>query len=286
MRVRLSWALLRSLGFIWFVSLSAHVVAGPPPIEEPPEFLPENQFFSLAAPDQQGRFNQFTGQYSLHPVDLKGVSSLHQVQRIRDASNPSGALGNGWVLNWEIVLDRTGGHPVFKEGSLATEFVPDADEAGVFWSHHGDQLRLQSGTATLLRSDNTVDVFDSSGRLTKRSRHGVDVSLSYNSTGRLTSITGPQDKAFKLSWRDSRLIRIEDVDGRGVSYVYEDNQLVRVEVDDKPATSFTYDAKGRLRRILNPQFQFIELRYDEQDRVVTLFRSDLSEETVKFSEEE
>ncbi len=126
--------------------------------------------------------------------------------------------------------------------------------------------------------------YDLQGRLVKsQDENQQETSLTYNSSGFVTSITNPQQTVqFGLD-AHGRMISVTDGDNQTTT-IKRDN-LGRVIEQTSPAleiTKFSYDAAGRLLIVTAPNDATETYQYDNFGRLVTLTRYDGSTENYTY----
>ena len=85
-------------------------------------------------------------------------------------------------------------------------------------------------------------------------------------------MTEPYGRRFSIATDDSnRVIQLQDVQGRTLSYSYEDNRLTGVDyIAADQQASYAYSDAGLLNQVddsASPYHQQIALSYDAQQRV-------------------
>ncbi|MBU2411008.1 MAG: hypothetical protein KKC79_20450, partial [Gammaproteobacteria bacterium] len=134
---------------------------------------------------------------------------IYRSSRSFGSGLPTGALGGPWTHNHELTLKAVGlSYPApyvvitDPEGSART-FKQTSYGANTWTgTFTPDTLRADAGLWTYRRADDDSTFrFDGSGRLLSHaSRNGWTTSYTYNSSGRLSLVTGPFGRAFTLSY--------------------------------------------------------------------------------------
>lgn len=174
-----------------------------------------------------------------------------------------GPLGIGWGHNYEIRVDEinSGQVLVFNWNQNRRNYFKKIGSSSSFAcsdrSMRYDSLtKNANGSYTLLRQDKSRMEFNASGRLTSWvNRHGQAVNLSYNAAGdQVTTVTEAiSGKSLSLSYDSSgRVSRVTDPLGRYVAFSYSSGDMMtawglansaNVGV---AASAYTYDSEGRI----------------------------------------
>ncbi len=179
----------------------------------------------------------------------------------------SGAFGPGWTFRYGAsVAVPPDGTVTFRDGSGGqSRFSPTAGggyapaDAAVTAT-----LTARADGGFVVRSQACNDFeFDSEGRLVvERDAEGRAVTLTYDGTGRLATITDAARQALAVTWgtvaaAEGRITAVTASDGRRVAYGYETTagaaRLTSVTAVDGAVTRYAYDsATGLLSGITDP----------------------------------
>lgn len=229
--------------------------------------------------------NLVSGGYFYRHVDLaipaRGIS-LAFTRAYNSQDTSVGPLGQGWTHSYDVRLLIASGSPpqvsVVNEDGNHDIYFQNADGSysnppGVYASlvHNGDS------TYTLTRTTHDVLTFDASGRLTSLAdQNGNTTTLSYTN-GELTTISDPDGRGGSLtltydSCFTGRLCSIRDwlSPARTVSFAYDANGRLQTVTDrNGKVTTYAYDASNRLTTITDANnHQAIRNIYDSAGRVV------------------
>jgi RHS repeat-associated protein len=202
-----------------------------------------------------------TGNVFLDEVDavLPGLQDLVFSRSYNSDSGPAGTLGKGWNHAYDVtvepLLDR-----VFSvnEGHGAPSYFTDPDGDGTLTPYGGGSVsatltRTSSGFMRRFREGHSEE-FDSQGRLVRQvDRLARATVLVYDDQNRLTGITSPEGRQFRLrySGNDERHVsHLEGPDGIIADYRYRargsELYLDRVRYADGTGYQYSYDEQGRL----------------------------------------
>lgn len=109
-------------------------------------------------------------------------------------------------------------------------------------SHNAD------GNWLFTRRQRDTFVFNTAGQLiAERDRNGYATNLSYDGSGRLTTVTEPAGRTLTLGYTAGQLASVTDPAGHSVSYGYDSaGQLTSVTDVTGGVTTYGYDASHRL----------------------------------------
>lgn len=190
-----------------------------------------------------------------------------------------GALGRGWMHNWEMSLsEREDGIVDIQSPDRQRTFLPDS--RGGYFAPAGEQSKLRkllndagyelrepdgrvlhfsaAGVLTSIddSSGNTVTLTYQSGRLTAITHEaGPQLSLAYNAQGRLAQLTDPVGRVTLFGYDASgeHLLSVTHPDQTVTTYTYDTtgpatslHALTSVALPDGGANLYTYDTRGRL----------------------------------------
>ena len=227
--------------------------------------------------------NSRTGTLTLSETDLEtpGTGVSFEWTRSYNSQDyppdfPAARLGTSWTdgyasslseMSWGDVLLRSGtGQQVW--------FYKLAD--GSFKGAAGALSKLTKTATTfeLVRRDQTMLVFDLSGRLSSIvDRNGQGLTFGYDGTGRLTTITDSAGRIATIAYNASDFVSsVTTHDSRSVSYTYDANGALAT-VTDVRGKVWTYGSDGfqRLLSIQDPLGHYpYRVTYDESGRVDTM----------------
>lgn len=217
--------------------------------------------------------NLDTGNYIYEKTDLSiGGYEEFSFSRFYNAmGNLSGALGKGWIHNFEA--------RAIAGLETLTVILEDGREE-VYSRETGGYESLSGSTSVLEREEDsfrytTIDgtsyLFNESGQMTrKENANKFGISFEYTD-GLLTKAVSDSGSYYELQYSDSEpalLTSVVDHTGRRADYVYEEGRLISVVTGGQTVT-YVYDRSGLLRSIINPAgIRIISNDYDEQARVM------------------
>jgi len=205
-----------------------------------------------------------TGNVLLDEVDevLPGLEDLVFTRSYNSFSGPAGSLGQGWSHSFERRVETVGPRILrMWEGHGAPRHY--TERAGGSYVRFG---AVAAPMATIARTEvgfrrtfrrGGIEEFDTAGRLARvEDRLGRSTALQYDAQNRLSSITSPEGRRFRLrygSWSPSRLIALEGPEGVIASYSYGHTgsangpvQLKSVRYADGTGYTYVYDSLGRM----------------------------------------
>jgi RHS repeat-associated protein len=219
-----------------------------------------------------------TGNYSHEKTDLvlagKGMP-LRFTRHYNAQDGTPGPIGRGW------------GHAY--QGSLITDAATNAITVhlgdgflAVFDLINGSyQPRQERVYATLtagtpgvyiLRTPQQIEYTFTNGSLTKISdRNSNSISIAYDSTGNLSSITDTAGRIVTVTTTGGKIASIKDPLNRTVAYTYDSfGNLVAVQDARLATTSYTYDGSSRMLTGVDPlKGVFVTNIYDTSGRVIS-----------------
>jgi RHS repeat-associated protein len=134
-----------------------------------------------------------------------------------------------------------------------------------------DALAKVEGTFQLTTLQNTVDRFDSSGRLASiTDDHGLKTTYAYSAEGRLATITDPSGQTLTFTYNASNHITsVKDSTGREVKFAYSAAGDLESATDALGGlTKYAYDSQHRLTQITDPRGNVIlKNTYDSLGRI-------------------
>ena len=219
--------------------------------------------------------NMATGSFFTSAVDvsLPGIGVPFTFTRsYNSADSTSGRLGLGWTdsLAWSLSVDGSG-NPTVRAGSgqqlhftlQGGSYVPDPGGRAT--------LTAVSGGYKLVLTDQSAYVFNSSGRLTGESdRNGEGLSLAYDGSGNLASVTDSAGRVITFTTSGGLLTGIALPDGRSVAYAYTSGKLTSFTDLRGNTVGYTYDSGGRLATIVDQNgHTVVSTTYDSASGRVT-----------------
>ena len=196
------------------------------------------------------------------------------------------------------VVDWRSGHLIVGETDLAVpaggvllelrRIASSGDEGGGIlgprWRLSVDTRVPASPTETTRDVESGREVYRPDGRLA-RIDMGIrgTVTLSYDSSGALTAITGSSGAAIRLTLNSAgRLVRAETTEGAVAEYRYLNGLLAEVQVRGRAPSRYAYDQQRRLSRVDDPATGPTVIAYDATHRVVLHRFADGGTETIAY----
>jgi len=224
--------------------------------------------------------NTATGNYVFSRTDLvipgRGIPLVFQ-RTYNSQDSYSGPLGIGWTHSYNIILKANpDGSVSIKWGDGHSDFF-DLHPDGTYSPRYGwifDNLQKQAdGTFHLTKKDQTVYIFDATGKLTAiTDKNGNALAFAYDVSGNLIAITDTVGRTYVLTYNPgNRLTQLTDPIGRVVRYGYDSNgNLASVTNPNGGTVSFSYDVQNRLAQIVDERgTQLVANVYDSSSRVTT-----------------
>lgn len=218
--------------------------------------------------------HSLTGAFTTSATDLQlaGIGVSFAWRRSYTSSDTtSGRLGPGWTdgfgtslavqANGDVILRGDEGQLVFYTKQADNSFVGDPGARSVL-SQDGSGYRL-------VRRDQVVYLFDSSGRLTSlKDRNNQGLTFAYTGSGELQTVTDSVARQVAVTYQSGRISRVTVPDGRYVEYSYTSGRLTSVRDARGGMTQYTYDGAGRLKTIVDQnQRTVIDNTYGPTGRV-------------------
>ncbi|MBP3578363.1 MAG: S8 family serine peptidase, partial [Lachnospiraceae bacterium] len=264
------------------------------PIPEPdPVITPEPTPEPTLAIDEEENVEanmggeETNGTYDIDPVNMVLGNFYHSVTDmyfpgIGDAAiditrsynsvdDRSGLLGNGWSFSYDTSLNVISGGDV--KITYATGRTLIFEKSGKNYLTPAvcqDTLTKNSdGTWSLLTEDRLTYTYNSGGKLTTvTDRNGNKVTLTYNGDS-LSKITGADGVVLTVSCSGGKLRKVSDPYGRTVSYTYDNvGNLIRVSGETCGTMQYTYDEYGMTSITDSNGNLYLENDYDSRGRVV------------------
>lgn len=237
---------------------------------------PGYPFAGLGVNTAIGNFTQTAIDLSF-PGGLLGL--LDWTRTYNSLSQTAGALGDGWTTAFSARLvpssqgllhHSTGPVTFFDDDGRVLIFNPGADGTFVTPPDLDASLaRNPDGSFALAFNNGQQWDFDSTGWLTSRSAEGQQVSLTYDSAGRLTQAGHSSGRQLALTYGAAgQLASVTADDGRTVSYGYAADGGLQ-SVTSPAGGQATFETMGgRLSRITDADgCQVVENTFDASGRV-------------------
>lgn len=200
-----------------------------------------------------------------------------------------GMFGKNWRTNFEerLIYDSPDHFLKFSMGDGAVwSFATETADSQVGYrtvAPANDLTRITSGDTvyTLVAHDGSKKLFDTfTGRLTSLlDRNGNATALTYDTAGRLSTVTDPASRHLYFNYPDSTNPLVSSVTsdvGITLSYTYDSQgRLTRVTKPDNTVVSFDYDANSMITAVRDNDGKILESHtYDVLGRGLTGSRAD------------
>ena len=214
-----------------------------------------------------------TGAYNFSYTDLRleGSYPLSFV-RMYNSVTPGGSLGQGFTHSYDYRLTEDRGllsvSVPYGEELHFVRYQPGFGTGYYSLRNSGFTLEDSGSGWEMTYRKGTVFSFDSDGRLTSlTSPQGLTLTtLSYDGD-ELTEIRGIAG-SFDLSWENGHIIQVTDSAGRKTRYDYDGENLIAVTNPDGDTLQYSYDANGYLREAVDfNDDTTVQNTYDELGRV-------------------
>ncbi len=223
--------------------------------------------------------NTALGSYVYEHTDLTvpGIGMPFKFTRAYNSLDPyNGPLGYAWTYNYNILLTDNGTFVTVKWGDGHENIYyqqPDSSYLPAFGSMYDVLVKNPDNTFTVTRKDQTLYLFDTSGKLTSiADRNANTITFTYDIDNNLTTVTDTAGRDFIFSYdAQGRITQLDDPIGRTISYEYDGpGDLIRITDANGGQTWFDYDSFHRITRIILPQANIlIENIYDYAGKVVS-----------------
>ncbi|CAL9370391.1 hypothetical protein SUDANB151_00836 [Streptomyces sp. enrichment culture] len=201
----------------------------------------------------------------------------------RSDSSAVGLLGRGWATQFDAELTLATGRMTYRTGDGAS-FVFTQNDDGSYSAPAGSTAKLVKGTNTytITTPDHTGRTFDSSGRLTSvTDEAGKGLALTYAS-GKLVSVKDAAGRTTTFTpGADGLLSKVGLPDGTSVSYGYTGGLLTSVTDPAGRTSSYAYDVNKRLSSYTDPAGGKVSNVYDSSGRVTS--QTDQNGKTTTFT---
>jgi RHS repeat-associated protein len=196
------------------------------------------------------------------------------IRSYNSRSTSSGLLGVGWSTTYEASLTFSGNDVTYNAGDgQVTAFISLG--SGNYEAHASDLVLAKQGsggtaTYTVTSIDKRTLTFNSTGQVTSvKPRFGPATTFSYTGS-QLTGVTDSAGRAITLSYTSGLLSKVLLADGRHVDYGYTSGKLTSVTDLRGNAWTLAYDTNGYLASIQDPLGHFpLRVTYDSLGRVLT-----------------
>jgi RHS repeat-associated protein len=224
----------------------------------------------------RGRALRATRNYSAQAAAQLGESS----------PNRSG-LSPGWTHDYGAYLDVVPGHVTLHARTGATTTWNASADGSQFNAASAVKAKLTKatdGTYTITYIDQTKDLFDANGRLTKQlDRDGYQTTLSYTSGGRLDHVSDEAGRTLDYGYDAAgHIASITDPLGRVVRYAYNTaGDLTQVTDVAGKTWQYAYDSRHRITSMTDPRSHSTTNTYNSADQVLT--QTDAAGGTFSFA---
>lgn len=200
------------------------------------------------------------------------------------AASTDGPFGYGWTFSYGMNLSGMGTGTVTLTQENGSQVQFDLVN-GVYTADPRDQATLVAnadGSWTVTRNATQTLTFNSSGQLTSETDlDGNTTTLSYSGT-ELSSVTDPAGRMLSFTWSGTHVASVTDPLGHVTTYSYDANgNLASVTNPDGDTTTFTYDSSHRMVTMRSPRGGVVKNTYDASGRVIR--QSDAMHRVTKFS---
>ena len=165
-----------------------------------------------------------------------------------------GALGNGWVHNYQIYLIKNPKSVVlhWSDGREET-FIREGEGQYSHITGKGDTL-MEIVEGMVYKTELGVKyTFDNEGRNTKIEDSNDNwLKLSYDFAGRLAEVKSISGETLRYAYNEEGFIsEVSDGAGRIVRLFYTEGYLTKVSDEENNTFRYAYDANGALSEIIN-----------------------------------
>lgn len=193
------------------------------------------------------------------------------------------SLTNAWTHSLAaVVLEQGNGDVVYIDGD-GTAHLFDSVGGGDFDAPAGlyDVLvKNGDGTFTLTHPDQSAHEFDTAGKLIAlRDRHDNTITLTYSS-GELTEAEAAGGQTLTFAYTSGNLTSVTDNASHTLAMTYNNNDRIKTFMDPMEyVTEFTYGG-GNIETITDPRLYDTVFDYDTNERLYTITRHTLMDETL------
>jgi RHS repeat-associated protein len=177
------------------------------------------------------------------------MARTYNSQRVASQGSP-GPLGYGWTGSYSAKIDFGYGNAnatITHDNGSTIAFTLDGGQwRGPEWTQA--KFVHVSGRYIYTEPNHKKLEFDSNGRLLKiTDRHGLSLTLSYNSSGQLASVTDHPTlgRALTFTYNGSgQIATVTDPMGRVASYTYSGGNLISVTLPGMSSARWTFAYNG------------------------------------------
>jgi RHS repeat-associated protein len=272
------WGLVAGTKYVVTVTLNAADGSGqvsdftapatPRVLPAPPQ-IPDSQVSSTLGAGSGGQrdaqpairgvgVNTATGAFTLQNVDA-ALSSSYAINIQADRSYSSldktaSLMGVGWSFGYDArITPKSDGSDavVFRaEDGTETTYTKQADGSYAPPAGSFSQLTTVAGGWQVVNPAQQRLKFDTNGRLLSvLDKRGKGVTLGYDGSGQLATLTDSGGRVVTLTVTGGRLARLGLPDGRTIFYTYANDRLHTVREPDGAISTYDYDAAGRIVKI-------------------------------------
>lgn len=218
--------------------------------------------------------NLATGNFAYHREYLqqKGLYPMEFSMVYNSVERQDGALGNGWVHNYQIYLIKNPQSVVlhWSDGREET-FIREGEGQYSHITGKGDTL-MEIVEGMVYKTELGVKyTFDNEGRNTKIEDSNDNwLKLSYDFAGRLAEVKSISGETLRYAYNEEGFIsEVSDGAGRIVRLFYTEGYLTKVSDEENNTFRYAYDANGALSEVTNGRnIQSLGNEYDAQGRVI------------------
>lgn len=207
------------------------------------------------------------------------LAPIYLTRKYCSIDGKSGWLGKGWHFSYEgrLCRDEEKGilHVQLPDGYCAAYEAQEAGNGGILYRDvvgNGRYLLSRDDMADLWNVTDTHQFktycYDGAGLLVSAvDKNGNSLFLEYRD-GVPVRLTTPLGYEVAFTFREGRLMRMEDSAGRAVEYRYEKNLLTEVVHMDGGTSRYAYTAEGYLETTTDQTgLTYLINEYDEKGRV-------------------
>lgn len=223
------------------------------------EYIAEFDKYIVQAHFGEEDINPASGNFSRSYTDMQTQAPGFQVNISRTYNSKDdriGPLGKGWTFGFEGNIKSDTSNPLYKvatlpNGSVMTFYTSDNVNFTALDSR--SKLVYSGGLYILTTKDQYKYTFNSNGWLSSmQDRNGNIVSISVDSTGKISTITDNAGRSFTVDYAGTNYIRFvrDSASSRVVEYQYNaNNQLIKAIDPMGNDMNYYYDSTGLLKEI-------------------------------------
>ncbi len=216
--------------------------------------------------------NMATGNFTYCYTDLviRGTLPLKFTRFYNAMDKNDGALGRGWIHNWEtrlIVEEKS--LTLIHEDGREEPFYPKDEKNYKSSRDEKTEIILLGETFCQRREDNLTLLFDREGHLICMMNDERSLITLLYEEGKLTRIQAETGDYFALSYNERGLLaEVTDHTGRKVLFTYDKKKLTGAADPEGQVMRYSYGKNGRVERILDKRdIPVLENTYDEHRRI-------------------